>query len=426
MANNLVSNTTKLVMQEFLKEFESNKVLCKTVNTSLFDGNFTPRFGDSIQIKRPHQYNSVETSDGDISSSTKNDITAGTAFAQVQSYITVAMEWTNREEALELDQLKEIIAPAAQELITKLETRIGQFATRSLGLHRGTVGTAIGAWGDVASTGSLMNSVGVPMAGEKYAIMNPFAIQDLADTQSGLASGSSNLVDSAWKDAQISRNFGGMKGLTSNALPATTLGAAAGETGTIGATPDGTYLAAKDSMTQVITLSGLTVSTVDAVRAGDTISITQADRSRLNVMTREVAFDQAGQIAWTYKVVTGGDTDGSGDVSVTVTAAAINETDGQYNNISNAITSGDTFAILGTANEVVQANLFYHKDAIGLTTVKLPKLNTWDTVVVTADGFSIRCTKYSDGDANKQMIRFDLLPAFAVLNPQFGGTFYGA
>ena len=426
MANNLVSNTTDKVMREFLKEFESDRVVTKTVNTSVFRGEFEPAFGETIKVKRPHQYNSVETAGGDISALDKNNITSGSAFATVQSYITVALEWTNREETLELDQLMEIIRPAAAELVTKLETNLSRYMIANLGLSRGTMGAAINAWGDVAGNYSLLSSIGVPMAQDCYAVMSPFAVQNLADTQSGLASGSNNLVDMAWNKAQISKDFGGMKGLTSNALVSTTLGALAGESGTVKTTPVGTYVAAKDSMTQSITLTGLTVSTVDAVRAGDTITITQADRSRLNVMTREVAFDQAGQIAWTYKVVTGGDTDGSGDVTVVVTTAAINETDGQYNNISNAIVATDTFKLEGTPNLVVQPSLFYSKDAIALTSVKLPKLHTWENTVVTTDSFSIRCTKYSDADTNKQMMRFDLLPAFGVLNPQFGGTFFGA
>lgn len=425
MANNLESNTTKKIMRSFLPAFESSKVLCKTVNTSLYSGEFTPQFGDSIQVKRPHQYISTETPDGDLTATTPNNITSGSAAATVQNYISVEIPFTNKEEALELDQLTEIIAPAAMETVTKLETNLGRFMVANSGLHNGTIGTGINKWGDVASNGSLMQSIGVPNSGERFAVMNPYAIQALADTQSGLASGDNMLVNEAWKNAQISRNFGGLRGLTSNALPSTTLGALAGESGTVSATPAGTYLAAKDTMQQTIVLTGLTVSTVDAVRAGDTIRITQADRSRLNVMTREIAFDQAGQIEWTYKVVTGGDTDGGGSVTITVASAAINEANGQYNNISNPVVAGDTFEILGTADLVTQAGLFYHKDAFALATVSLPKLNTWDTVVQTAEGFSIRCTKFSDPRGNTQGIRFDLLPAFACLNPNFAGTFWG-
>jgi hypothetical protein len=60
-----------------------------------------------------------------------------------------------------------------------------------------------------------------------------------------------------------------------------------------------------------------------------------------------------------------------------------------------------------------------------MATVKLPKLHTWDTVATTSDGISIRVTKYSDGDANTQQIRFDLLPAFGVMNPFFSLLGYG-
>jgi len=426
MANNLNSNVTNKVMRRFIPAFESSKVLCKTVNTSMYSGEFTPQFGDSIAVKRPHQYKSVETPDGDITAETPNNITSGSASATVQDYITVEIPFTNREEALELDQLDEIVAPAAEEIVTKLESNLGRFMVNNLGLHNGTVGTGITQWGDVASNQSLMQSIGVPTSGNKYAVMNPYAIQDLADAQSGLASGNDNLVNAAWQEAQISKNFGGLRGLTSNALPSTQLGALAGESGTISATPNGTYVTAKDTMTQTVVLTGLTVSTVNAVRPGDTILITQSGRSRINASTREIIFDQSGQIQWTYKVVTGGDTDGGGSVSITVAAAAISDADGQYDNISSPITAGDTFDLLGTADQVVQPGLFYHKDAIALATVNLPKLNTWDTVFNSKDGFSIRCTKFSDARGNTQGLRFDLLPAFAVLNPLFGGTFWGA
>jgi hypothetical protein len=69
--------------------------------------------------------------------------------------------------------------------------------------------------------------------------------------------------------------------------------------------------------------------------------------------------------------------------------------------------------------------MFYHKQAFGLGTVKLPKLYEGDTIATTEDGMSIRVTKYSDGDANKQKIRFDLLPAYATFNPFFAGQGFG-
>lgn len=425
MANNLSANTTSKVARVFLKAFESNRVLSKTVNTSLLTPQFTPQFGETVQFKRAHQYRSISTTDGDISGETKNSIISGAASATVQNYLTVPIEWTNREEALQLDQLEEIVAPAAEQLAIDLETNFATYMQKNSALHLGTMGTPISSWGDVASTGSLLTSVGVPQAGKRYAVMNPFAVQALADTQAGLAGGSASLVDTAWERAQIPKNFAGVTGLMSNCLPQITLGATTDRAGTVGATPDATYVTARLTMTQTIVLNGLSTSVTNAVRAGDTIKITQASRNILNIRSRNVAYDQSGPITWYYKVVTGGNTDGSGNVTVTVTAAALKETNGQYNTINNAITSGDTFEILGTASQIVQPSYFYHEDAFGIGFIKLPKLHTWDTIATTSDGISVRVTKYSDGDANSQSIRFDILPAYATLNPLFAGNFYG-
>ena len=425
MANNLSSNTTSKVARVFLAEFEKMRVATKTVNTNLLTPEFTPQFGDEIAFKRPHQYRSIETADGDISLSTKNTITSGKAIATVQNYITVPIDWTNREEALELDQLQDIIRPAAEECVTRFETNFQNYMIQNAGLHSGTVGTGFTKWSDVANQGALMQSIGVP-SGQRYSLLNPFATTGLADTQSGLASGDNRLVNTAWEQAQISRNFGGLQGLMSNSMSSVQLGALAGASGTVSVAPDATYVAAKDTYQQTVILTGLTVSTVDAIRAGDTIQITEAARNRIHLKTRQVVFDNTGTaIPWTYKVVTGGDTDGAGTVSVTVTGAALNEADGQYNNIQNAIDAGDTFDILGTANAIVQPALFYHREAFGVGTIKLPKLHTWDTVATTSDGISIRVTKYSDGDANSQSIRFDLLPAHSTFQPLFAGTAWG-
>ena len=149
-------------------------------------------------------------------------------------------------------------------------------------------------------------------------------------------------------------------------------------------------------------------------------------RSQIHRKTRKTVFNELGApVKWRCTVLTGGDTDGSGDVTVTVASAAINETDGQYNNVSVALTSGDLFTILGTENVEYQPNLFYHEDAFGVATIALDKLAATDTTAETSDGISIRVTKYSDGDKNIQKIRFDLLPAFAAFNQSFAGKGFG-
>ena len=74
MANDLTSNITRKLMRSFLKAFESNRVVTKTVNTQLFQGKFNPSSGSTVDIKRPHDYTTLRTAGGDISGSQKDDI----------------------------------------------------------------------------------------------------------------------------------------------------------------------------------------------------------------------------------------------------------------------------------------------------------------------------------------------------------------
>ena len=146
MANNLNSNVTRKVARVFLDAFEASRVLTKTVNTQLLSGKFNPSSGSNVDFKRPHDYNSIRTSGGDISGSDKSDIIAGKATGTVQDYFTAATEWGNVEEALELDQLDQILEPMARRIVTDLELDLGAYMNKNASLKYGAHGTAVDAW----------------------------------------------------------------------------------------------------------------------------------------------------------------------------------------------------------------------------------------------------------------------------------------
>jgi len=419
MANNLSSNITRPLAKIFLEAFESSRVVTKTVNTQLLSGRFNPSTGTKVDFKRPHDYNSIRTSGGDISGATKSDIIAGKATGTVQPYFTSATEWSNIQEALELDQLEQILEPMARRLVTDLEVDLGKFMRINTGLNYGARGTAVDAWSDVAGAGAMMDSVGVPMSDSKYYLMNPFTTTALASAQSGL-NAADGLVRTAFEKAQIASNFGGMKALTSNALSSYTSGTTTDRSGDLKAAPDATYVTAKDTMQQTMVIETLGSGTIEA---GDQIQV--AGVNRLNIATRQVVLDAAGAaVPWTGTVLSVVTIAGN-EATVVVSGAAIYEANGQYNNVDAAPASGAIITILGAAATVYQPNLFYTEQAFGLGSVKLPKLYSTDTIATTEDGMSIRVSKYSDGDANTQKIRFDLLPAYAVFNPNFAGQGYG-
>jgi hypothetical protein len=421
MANNLNSNITRPLARVFLDAFESNRVVTKTVNTQLLSGRFNPSTGSNVDFKRPHDYNSIRTSGGDISASTKSDIIAGKATGTVQDYFTVATEFSNIQEALELDQLDEIIAPMARRIVTDLETDLATYMRNNSSLKYGSHGTAVDAWGDVAGAGALMDSVGVPMSDDKFYLMNPFTTTSLASAQNGLTA-ADGLVRTAWEKAQISSNFGGMMALTSNSLSSFTSGAGADRTGALSSNPDVSYVGAKDTMQQTLAVNAFQADMV--VKAGDMVTINGI--YRLNVATRQPMIDAAGNnVLWTGVVVADVTLSNTGTGNIVVAGPAIYEANGQYNTVASAPVSTNVVNILSAASTLYQPNLFYTKQAFGLGTVKLPKLYATDTIATTSDGMSIRVTKYADGDANTQKVRFDLLPAYATFNPLFAGQGFG-
>jgi hypothetical protein len=420
MANNLNSNITRKVARVFLDAFESNRVLTKTVDTQLLSNKFNPSSGANVDFKRPHDYNTIRTAGGDISSSTKSDIIAGKATGTVQNYFTVATEWTNIQEALELDQLEEILAPMATRIVTDLEVDFAKYMYKNCNLSVGTPGTAVTTWAHVAAAGSLMQEIGTPMK-DIYYVMNPFTQQALASAQSALYS-ADRLVTNAWTKAQINTPFAGLQGISSNALATYTSGVNADRAGTISGTPTATYVAHKDTMIQSIGVTAFSAAGV--IKAGEIVEVT--GRFRTSISSRQTILDGAGaQVKWRGVVTADVTLGASGEGTLLVAGPAIFEANGQYNTISSALTNGDVITVLGASNTIYKPNLFYQKQAFGLGAVKLPKLYEGDTIATTEDGMSIRITKYSDGDANTQKIRFDLLPAYATFNPFFAGQGFG-
>ena len=424
MANDLTSNITRKLMRSFLKAFESNRVISKTVNTQLFTGKFTPASGTTVDIKRPHDYTSIRTSGGDISGETKDSIISGKATATVQDYFTASVNWDNVEEALQLDQLDQIIAPMARRIVTDLEVDFASFMMKNCGMVQGTPGEAINAWQEVANAGALMSSTGVPGDMPWYYIMNPFSQVAMANLQKDLTAVDS-LVQTAWQKAQISRDFGGMQALTSQSLASYTTNATTDVAGVVDGTPTATYVSVKDTMQQTIHID--TLAAAATYVAGTVFEAT--GRFLLNQSTREPALDAAGAKLLWRGVLNADVLTATNEGDFIFSSPAIKETTGSrdsaYDTVEAAIVDGDVITALSADSTTFQPNLFYHPQAFSLTSVKLPKLFSTDTTVTTEDGFSLRVSKYSDGDANVQKVRFDLLPAYAVLNPFFAGHGYG-
>jgi hypothetical protein len=424
MPNLVNGNVSQIVLKKFVPGFKSTNVLCNAVDRQLIQGELNPNTGETVFLKRPHQYKAFRSATGDLTSTTTSNLISGKVAATVSNYCTVWVDYQQFEEALKLNQLDRILEPAYARMSTEIELELANYFVKNAALSLGTAGTAITKWSDVAQTGSMLTDIGA-IGGRKYAIMDPWAAQNLADKQGALQSGNVELIRSAWEDAQIAGNFAGVRALMSNALANRTSGSAAGAASvTVKTTPTVTYDAVKDTMQMTVVLTGASLATKN-VAVGDQVQFNAS--FWLNQQTKQVLFRNGAAVPFTG-TVTAAASAVSNDITVVLSGAGIvDATNPQYNTISKAITAGDSVTILGAASTVYKPNIFFHESAVAMGTVVLPKLHGWDSsVFVDPDtGLSMRATMSSNPTTNVQAIRIDLLPAFAITNPMFAGVFYG-
>ena len=420
MTNNFDSNFSRKLMRSFLDKFESERVLTKNVDTQLFAGKFNGSTGDTIDVKRPTDYNTVRTANGDVSGETKSDILTGKASAVVQDYFTAFVDYEEADEAIKMDQLDELLAPMATRIVTDFETDYAEFMMKNTALLAGTVGTGVSTWDDVAEAGAIMQATGVPMDQSWCYAANPFTQRKLASDQRSL--GGETGAMTANQRATITDNFAGMKVMTATTLGNYSTGVGADREGTVVGTPVATYVAAKDTMTQVVGVTAFQANLV--VAAGETVTIT--GRNRLNLSTRKPMIDETGsQVVWTATVTESVTLDGSGAGNLTLTGPAINEANGQYNTVDSAIAASDVITLGGAASTIIQPNLFWHKQAFTVASVPIKKLHSTDTVATTEDGLQLRVSKGVGFLENEQKVRIDFRPAYGVMNPFFAGQGFG-
>jgi len=424
--NDFASNFTRPLMRVFLEQFESKRTLSKNVNTQLYAGKFNPSTGEDIDVKRPTDYVSRRTANGDVSSGAgKSDIVTGKATATVQDYFTVFVDYDEADEAIKMDQLDQLLDPMTTRIVTDFEVDYAAFMMRNTALLSGSVGTAATTWEHIADAGATLMANGVPQDSEWFYTVNPFTQATLANTQRAIGA-VDPLVSEAFRKATIADMFAGMKVMTATTMATYTSDVEADRAGTVNGAPDPTYVTAKDTMTQSITIAGFGAGTA-VVKAGETVIVTAAtgDVNRLNLSTRQQVVDGLGAaILWSGTVTADVAMVGGGG-TIVVSGPAIFESGGQYNTVSQAIASGDVITIQGAAAATQQPNLFWNKNAFAIASVPIKKLHSTDTVGTTEDGLQMRVSRGSDFLANEQKVRIDFRPAYGVMNPFFAGQGWG-
>lgn len=428
LPNDFQSNVNKKLLKSFIKGFESSTVAINTVSKQLVNEidsstGGTPGAGDPVAMKRPTQYVPQRTPDGNMSAKDTNPIRTGKVVGNVSEngYITVFIENTQIEEALETDQLDELLRPIAEDMVVECESELVKFMTKNAALVSGSPDTAIAKWSDIARAGALFKESGAP-AGKRYALINSFDETTLADLQTQL--GVNPNVNEAWAGAVVKERFAGLdQVLTTNNLDEYVTGTESAGL-TLASTPSASYTTYKDTYQMSLAITGATPTT-GTLKAGQQIQFSSS--FLLNLRNRKIVRESGSGVPITLTLLEDAIADGSGDMTIKVSGAAINESgvDGAYNTVSAALTSGDAVVVLGTPDTAYRPALAYCEGFVGMGSVVLPKLHALDSMIINHKGMSIRVHKFSDGVANINKYRFDFLPTFACFNPFWGQQLHG-
>ena len=142
--------------------------------------------------------------------------------------------------------------------------------------------------------------------------------------------------------------------------------------------------------------------------------------------TRKPVINGAGaNVEWTGVLTAAATLSGGAGIFV-VSGPAIYEAAGAFNTVDSAIANGAVITILNADSTLFQPNLFFHKQAYAIGSVPIKKLYSTDTIATTKDGLQFRISKGAGFLENRQDIRIDFRPAYAVLNPFFAGQGYGS
>jgi hypothetical protein len=415
-------------MEAFLPSFNNERVLTKNVNTQLFDGKFKGNTGDNIDISRPTDFVTSRTPTGDLTAETASSIITGKATATVQDYFTCFVDYDEADESIKMGNLEQLLAPMATRMVTDWELDVGRYMMENTALISGAVGTPIATWSDIANASAVMSATGVPSGGGWKAAINPFTQTTLANLTTSLGAGgvAGGVIKAAYEKGVIAEDYAGMKVMACNTLASYTTHSVADRVGAAAATPTATYVAAKDSMTMDISVSGFGANL--EVRAGETLTVTAAAGAvnRLNLSTRQPIVNASGNaIVFSGTVTTAVTLSGTGTGTITITGPAINEALGQYNTVTQPILITDVLTLSGALSTTYQPGLFWQRDAFAIASVPIKRLHSTDTFATTKDGMQLRVSKGSDFTTNENKVRIDFRPAYGVMNPFFAGQLFG-
>lgn len=387
--------TIDMVTRRALMILHEKLTFVRSVNRQ-YDSSFAQsgaKIGTTLRIRKPVQY---LVTDGATMSSTQDSVEQSTTLA-VTSQKHVGIEFGSAEMTLSIDDYADrFLDPAMSALAAKVEADCIERATKATQHLVGTAGTVPNTLTTYLEAREKLNRALAPKDRNRHMLISSRFSTKIVDALKALAQDEGELARQ-YREGSMGRAVG-FDWAESESMYTHTNG-----DGTVSCAVDATV--STDGTTS-LALKGLGAS--GTVTAGSIITIT--GRFDVHPETKQVR-----PSAKQFVVTGGGDADGTGDLTVTVSPPIYYAATGRQN-IASAPTADDVVTIFGTASTGYEQGLAYHRDAFTFATadLELPQGGAKGSRAV-YDGISLRVVKGFDIEADSHPCRIDVLYGFAAL-----------
>lgn len=402
MANTTL--TASIVAKASLAILENELTMANAVYRG-YEGEFDKKIngyevGDTITIRKPTDFTVRST----ITASAQ-DVTEAKTTIQVNSIAGVDFAFTSQQLTQNIGELSErVIRPAMIQIANQIDVATMNLY-KDIPQWVGTPGTLVQSFAGFAKGAQNLDQRSVPQD-SRSAILAPADFWALAGSQTALYSQAIN--NKSYREGEIGK-IGGINTFMSQNAPTFTTGPMGGTPLVNGASQNTTY-DTTGANTQTLITNGWTSAAAARVVKGDVFTI--AGVYDVNPVTKATL-----PILKQFVVVNNGSSDGSGNLTLTISPQII--TSGAFQTVSAAPAVNAAMTFVGTANTGYTNNLFFHKNAFALCTVPMVKPpGAVDCSRQSKNGLSVRVIPFYDGTNDKSTWRLDVLYGVKTIDPR--------
>jgi len=317
---------------------------------------------------------------------------------------------TAKERTLSFDRFSEdILKPAMVQMKDEIELHIASLYPKFYHFL-GTPGTVPSTFLALGGVGSVMTDQAVPLSG-RMALHGTDASLALADGLKGVFV--QDMAKTALAEAKIGK-YANFENYTWVHAPTHTVGPLGGTPLVNGGAQAVTYAASKQTWSQTFITDGWTAAAAARVKAGDVFTVP-------NVFAVNPVSKQSTGRLQTFTILNDGSSDGSGNLTLTISPPMI--TSGAFQTVTAAPADNAALTIkTGTAGTGYKQSLLFNKNAITLVTraLDIPQGQGLRTTTKTGNRVTVSCTEFMDGKTLEQTMRFDMLYQATVIDPRLG------